>query len=682
MILKFKHLTLVTALAATMLTNPSTANAYDDIDDAIKASEALSQARLLPRDIFLDRHIIRAIRLSPNGEKLAFVTNEKKYSKLWLHDVASGENNLLFTSEIMNSVHWSADGDYLIMETANGIASAPVSDAASPAYIVKLNMKNSEVFHGVDDTSPHHIFVSLYDKDSEQYTLTRVDMDGNQTPLYTDKNKLYNFLAEPNGPLKFVTRTEGLRQKLYQIENGVESEIFECRYNEGCSAASYNAETNSVYMYSRLDGDLQGLAKLDIDTKTVTSVHSDPENRFDIDDVFFSASGDPILIEYDTDYRESYGIGSEMSAHVETIKSKIQSKIIHIKPRSEKTWLVINSDPTSPSHTEYLYDLKTRTLAQPLSDFVAANPVQANPVTPDEVAISTAFWHEADDGFMLQGYLTLPRGVDISKAPMVVVPHGGPWNRTYGAFSSNAQILANRGYIVYQPNFRASTGFGKAYILESKRDFGDGRTQDDIINGTNYLLSRGIGDKDKLAMYGHSFGGFSTMAALAFTPDMFQVGIAGAPPPSLSKTMEFYIKNQDQTRAGVLRKDVMADLAVDIDDPQDIKRLYSQSPDNHVSKVTKPMYIWAGEKDDRVNILEVRNYAVKLEENGGVVGMLTDKNAGHSPRKPMATEAYLYMLETVLAKHLGGRHQPLTNKKLIKYLEKNMVMGNLPVIEE
>ena len=312
---------------------------------------------------------------------------------------------------------------------------------------------------------------------------------------------------------------------------------------------------------------------------------------------------------------------------------------------------------------------------------MATNFTKKDRVTASETAIRTPFWYPADDGFMLQGYVTFPRGVDVSKAPMVVQPHGGPWNRVFGSYSSLAQFLANRGYIVFEPNFRASTGLGRNYVHSANRDFGDGRTQDDIINGTNYLLNRGIGNKDQLAIFGHSFGGFSTMAGLTFTPNMFQVGIAGAPPPSLSKTMQYYVKKQDETRAGAMRVDVMADLAVDINDPNDIARIDAQSPDHHVKKVVKPMYIVAGEKDRKVNILDVRDYAIRLAENGVTVGMLVDKKEGHSFQKPLAKEAYLYLIETVLAKHLGGRHQPLSDPKLDKYIKKNMVMGHLPTLK-
>lgn len=659
------------------LTHPVQAET-NDFTRAIIKSENLPQARVIERDEFLDRHVITSIRISPDGKKLAFVNPKGNHASLWLHDIASGENTLLFTSEIMNAIDWSSDSSHIIITTDRRVASVPISEGGYPQFLIKLDTALGDQFHGPDPESPHHIFVSTFNKETEDFSLLRINMKGISEELYRGKDKIHDFVATKNGPIKFIMQAEKLTQTLYQVDGNHRTALMSCDYDEGCGISSYHAKTDSLYLYARNGSDVQHLIKMDLQTKKITPVHQDPLGRFDIDAVFYSVkTGLPIMAEYNTDYRQSYGLTGEIQSHIDSIKAALQSSILHIKPMADTHWLIIDSNPKSAYHRFFIYHPNTRSVTEPLKDFIQSKATKDSLVKQEELALNKSFWYKASDGFNLQGYVTFPRGVEISEAPMVVVPHGGPWSRTYGSFSSVAQLLANRGYIVFAPNFRASTGFGRTYVNAANRDFGDGRVQDDIIDGVNYLLSQGIGNKDKLAIFGHSFGGFSTMAALAFTPDMFQVGIAGAPPPSLSKAVRYYVKRQDKTSFGILRASVMSRLAVNVDDPDDVKRLYDQSPDKYYFRVKKPLYIVAGEKDRRVNILDVRDYAIRLEQNGVPVGMLTDKNEGHSFRKNIAREAYFYLVENVLAHHLGGRLQPVKKRKLQKYLQKNMIMGSL-----
>ncbi|UTW54671.1 prolyl oligopeptidase family serine peptidase [Kordiimonas sp. SCSIO 12610] len=653
----------------------------DQIDEATKLSEAMNEARLIERQSLLNRHAIRLIRLSPDGRYLVFTQRVEKYTKVWMHDLSTSQNHHLFTSQIISDIQWSVDATHLIMETRSGVATASMDAPSSPAHLVNIDRDTHEFYHGIDQSSPHHILASLYNDNDETWTLYRIGMDGKKEALHTGKQKVYSFITYNQGPLRLMAHDDGLVRRIMTVSEAGESEVHQCDYHDDCELAGYDPATDTVYLEGRLAGEFKRLYSIDLKSGALTSLHTDPQNRFDIDRIRFDPiTKKPIIAEYETDFREVYAVNDQVSAHVATIKASLNSRDVRIDTASQDRWLIIDSDPGRAQPRFYIYDLKKSELSRPLAAFIANNSPTENPVQSGELAIRIPFWHKASDAFDLQGYVTFPRGRKISEAPMVVVPHGGPWNRVDGSFSGDIQLLANRGYIVFEPNFRSSTGFGREYILQSDRDFGNGRVQQDIIDGTEYLLARGIGDRNKLAIFGHSFGGFSTMAALSFTPEMFQVGIAGAPPPSLTKTLEYYIKQQDRTRAGVLRTDVVAKLAVDINDPQDRDRLYRQSPDAHADKVVKPLYIIAGERDKRVNILDVRDYAIRVEQNGVKVSMLSDSKEGHNFRNPVAIEAYFYFLETVLSYYLGGRHEPISEKKLERYLKKNIVMGNLPTI--
>src|SRR5690606_11914060 len=134
--------------------------------------------------------------------------------------------------------------------------------------------------------------------------------------------------------------------------------------------------------------------------------------------------------------------------------------------------------------------------------------------------------YRAGDGLMIHGYVSLPKGRALRDTPLIALVHGGPVGRIDSNYADTTQLLVNRGYIVFEPNFRISTGYGMAYTAAANRDFGNGIVQQDILDGVDYLLSQGIGDAQQLAIVGASFGGFAVLTGFAYTPDKFKVGIA------------------------------------------------------------------------------------------------------------------------------------------------------------
>jgi dipeptidyl aminopeptidase/acylaminoacyl peptidase len=126
----------------------------------------------------------------------------------------------------------------------------------------------------------------------------------------------------------------------------------------------------------------------------------------------------------------------------------------------------------------------------------------------------------ARDGLPLSGYLTLPAGFVLGQdfaepLPLVVNPHGGPWARNWWGFNAETQLLANRGYAVLQVNFRGSTGYGRALWEASHGQWGRAM-QNDLDDGVDWLVSQGIVDPARVGIYGASYGGYATLAGVAF----------------------------------------------------------------------------------------------------------------------------------------------------------------------
>lgn len=150
--------------------------------------------------------------------------------------------------------------------------------------------------------------------------------------------------------------------------------------------------------------------------------------------------------------------------------------------------------------------------------------------------------------------------------------------------------------------------------------------------------------------------------------------IAVAPGTALSKTVHYHSKKLKGLRkAEILER--FAYRMVDVNDPDDLKRSDDKSPYFHADKITKPLYIIAGEKDSKVSILNVRDYALKLESMGKKVTFLSAPNEGHIYRQPDAVEAWYYILEKALFEHTGGRMQQDISPKVKRFLKKNILLS-------
>jgi dipeptidyl aminopeptidase/acylaminoacyl peptidase len=295
-----------------------------------------------------------------------------------------------------------------------------------------------------------------------------------------------------------------------------------------------------------------------------------------------------------------------------------------------------------------------------------------------DVSLKFPVQYRSRDGFLLQGYLSLPSGVNIKSAPLVTNVHGGPWSRVTAKYQRSTQLLTNRGYIVFEPNFRSSTGFGKTYLTSTKGEHGDGRIQRDIIDGVDYLIANDIGDKDRLAIVGHSFGAYSTLAGLAYTPDLFQVGFAGAPPHDIGRSAKYYYRFTKKNNQP-FKEYFFKQLVVDWDNKALMAQHYKKSPAAHANKISKPLVMWAGKNDGRVFIADVKNYALTIEEMGKSVSLFIDPKAMHSPTSRLGLFAYQYLLEKTLADHIGGKLKainPTKDKKLWRFLNKNMALDH------
>src|SRR5205814_823552 len=225
----------------------------------------------------------------------------------------------------------------------------------------------------------------------------------------------------------------------------------------------------------------------------------------------------------------------------------------------------------------------------------------------DYLAPMKAIRYKSSDGLEIPAYLTLPKGVAPKNLPVVAFPHGGPWARDSWGYDAFAQFWANRGYAVLQPNFRGSTGYGKKFLDSGNLQWGD-KMQDDITWGVKYLVGQGVADPKHVGIMGGSYGGYATLAGVAFTPDLYSAAVAIVAPSNLKTLLDWIPPYWESGRALFYKR--MGDPTTTEGQAQ-IKR---QSPLFSADKIKTPLMIVQGAKDPRVNKREADQMVIALRD--------------------------------------------------------------------
>ncbi len=228
--------------------------------------------------------------------------------------------------------------------------------------------------------------------------------------------------------------------------------------------------------------------------------------------------------------------------------------------------------------------------------------------------------------------------------------HGGPWARDYWGYNSFAQFLANRGYAVIQPNFRGSTGYGKAFLNAAINQWGE-KMQDDLTYAANYLISNDICAPSSIAIMGGSYGGYATLAGLTFTPDIYAAGVSIVGPSNLFTLLDTIPPYWESAR-------VMFHKRMGNPNTQEGKsQLTRQSPFFHAKNIKAPLLVAQGDNDPRVKTSESDQIVIAMRDSDLAVEYINFPDEGHGFAKPKNNMAFIAVMEQFLATHIGGRYQ-------------------------
>jgi dipeptidyl aminopeptidase/acylaminoacyl peptidase len=430
-----------------------------------------------------------------------------------------------------------------------------------------------------------------------------------------------------------------------------------------CGLLHFSADNRTVYSLEAVNRDKSALFAYE--TRDIDSFVSSPRKRknLKLSKVLFQSN----LADIDSVYSDPKTFAPQVAVvdylkpeisildkavekDIQYLKQQRKEMILHISERNaaDDTWLVCYTSAKSP--TEYhMYRREPKT-GSPISLkflFYSRTDLMKYRLQDKEPIVI-----KSRDGLDLVCYLTKSADFQTSfKKKMVVLVHGGPWCRDHYGFESDVQLFANRGYSVLQVNYRGSTGFGKKFVNAINGHLQDVRR--DIVDGVNWAIKNGIADKDSVAIVGGSFGGYSVLAGLTSTPDVFCCGVDYVGISNWNTFLEtvpqywhpfmicFYkLFGLNSAKKGA-------------------KVISDCSPIYSVNNIKKPLIVFQGQHDPRVNKAESEQIVNALKKRNLPVAYVLYPDEGHGFQREPNYKSCTAFTELFLAKILGGKSEPI-----------------------
>jgi len=619
---------------------------------------------LIDRELFFGDPEIAGAQISPDGAFIAFVKPFKGTRNIWVKKTADPFTNAkpitADTKRPIPSYFWSRDGKYILFvqdkagdENYNVYAVNPADTPAAgqdvPTARNLTDVKGVRAFiYSIPRTDPDAIFVGINDRNAAWHDLYKVKIStGERTLMRKNTERITAYVFDLKDQLRMAMRSaENGDTEILRVDADKFTKVYSCTVFEQCGPVRYHKDGQRVYFQTNKGSgvDLVGLELFNPATGQEELVESDPLKRVDFGNAVFSdVSDDLIATSYDDERERIYWKDKGFENDYKNLQKQLPGKEIGFvsSTKDEKLWIVAANSDTDPGST-YLFDRSTKKLTLQYQIREKLNRSYLAPMK--------AVRYPSSDGLEIPAYLTLPKGVEAKNLPAMIVPHGGPWGRDSWGYNSFAQFLANRGYAVLQPNFRASTGYGKKFLDAGNKQWGD-KMQDDVTWGAKYLIAQGIADPKRVGIMGGSYGGYATLAGVAFTPDVYAAAVSIVGPSNLITLLESIPPYWEQARK------LFYERMGDPNTPEGKVQLLRQSPLTAAAKIKTPLLVVQGANDPRVNKRESDQIVIALRDRGFPVEYLVAPDEGHGFARPVNNMAMFASAEKFLAKYLGGRYQ-------------------------
>jgi dipeptidyl aminopeptidase/acylaminoacyl peptidase len=631
---------------------------------AVAAGPTFAQGEppLLPRKHIFGNPTRASATVSPDGTKIALLAPRDGVLNVWVGPVSAVDQAKPVTSEKVRPVlqyYWAPDsGRILYVQDEGGNENYALHgvDLATGKETKYTQFAKTQVrVEGSSPRVPAAILISANNRNPRFHDVYRLELASGQMTLVRENNEYVGFVSDFDLKLAYGFKPAPgggfVNEKLDADGKGKPVDTIGGDDALTTSPLGVTADGRTLYMRDSRGRNTSVLKAVDIATGKETILGSD--ERADVTGVIaHPLTG--VVEAYSVNYlkNEWYPVGDTLKDDIAFLNREARGEWSVTSRSNDSRWWTLMVDRVSEPVSFHLYDRQAKKLVKL---FTARPDLEGKPLAsmrPVEI--------KSRDGLTLVSYLSLPPGADRNgdgrpdkPLPMVLNVHGGPWYRDKFGYHPEHQWLANRGYAVLSVNYRGSTGFGKSFLNAADKQFG-AKMHDDLIDAVEWAIKDGITARDKVAIYGGSYGGYATLVGLTFTPDAFACGVDIVGPSSLVTLIEsFPAYWQPILEATWYRR---------VGDPRTEEGkqfLLSRSPITKVDQIRKPLLIAQGANDPRVTQKESDQLVAAMKARNIPVTYVIYADEGHGFARPENRTSFYAITEGFLARCLGGRQEPL-----------------------
>ncbi len=616
---------------------------------------------LIPLEVFSAAHGYRNASLSPDGQYVALLGMADDQPNVRIIRIEAGAVSVVagfeFPQSQIGRMVWITPADLLVSQTVTPVEIKPGS--VLQRRLVRIDIENrraSEVLsfglNRLMANAPGSILRVLDDVSGDVLVAIPPDggffpsvqvlniFNGETTLLEPSSSGITTWLTDWDGRVRLATGIDRKARSIvrYREPDGSswvdlsESRVFS---DGNFLPIAFSRSGRSLYMRSALGRARDGLYEFDFDKERITrKIYGHP--KYDIGTVFLANFDREIAgVSYIDDYFQVDYLSDSLKEILTGIDRHLPEAInVILQWSSDKDVFLVLSEQIPFPARYYIFQVAGDRMTE--LSYGGAEISRYPLVVPERVT------YYSSDGLEIPAYLTRSKRQQEQPAPTVILPHGGPWVRDYITFNDWAQFFANRGYVVFQPNFRGSSGYGTLFQRRGYGEWGEAM-QRDLEDGVHWLIDQGIADPERICIAGGSYGGYAALMASIESPELFQCAIAYAPVTSLSKFANSFGKSP-------YRKSLQSAIRGE-DNKAPIR---SNSPVRRGKDVAIPLLLVHGTSDIRVPVSHSRDMMRALRKSRTDVTYLELAGESHFLYRPSARLAVFGAMEKHLQQYLAA----------------------------
>lgn len=601
----------------------------------------------------------QSVKISPDGNKLALwvnlpsgdemiITQDLKTRKVTsvLENKETGKNiywfkwannnqivvSLRFYSQFLNQV---VPNTRLLVVDSNG---KNLKSVFSPSDFSRVDYMPSIQDNIVDwlDDDPNHFLIEIRNRSIDPAVM-KVNLKSLSKKEYqTAKGFTGNWMTDQRNQVRVNTW-----RKSDEDEINVKINLFDSKKSEWFTAWEYEifsdkkiiplgfGENPDTLYVSAYHQGRQAIFTVDIASKelTRTLVYSHPKFDMDASLLYQENNKKPIGLNFSINGEKIIWDQKEKSFRQKLRKTFGGKSISIVSQSKDHNRYIVYADDISSPGMYYLGDKKSKTLA-PIAE---RYPLLRDVNIPAKKVVS----YKARDGLEIEAFLLIPAGSENEKLPTVIFPHGGPFAKDDYTFDYWSAFLVSRGYAVLQMNFRGSSGYGFDFLNAGVGNWGLAM-QNDVVDGTKWLINNGISDPGKICIVGASYGGFAALLGAAKSSNLYQCAVSYAGVTDLLN-----LKSSSGNRKFTGR--ILGSSR---------KQLKENSPRYLANKIDIPLLIVHADMDSRVDISQARNLKSALEREGKKFTYIEQKGGDHFLSNQNHRVEFFNTMDKFLKKHL------------------------------